>query len=104
MVSHNLHSVIISAEEIVNFSQADLCEDDVMLLDIGDTIFLWFGKDSNKTEQAGSIKLGQDYLASDPQGRDKDTPILIVKQGMEPVTFTGFFGVWDRSLWSVRQK
>jgi len=88
---------------MINYAQGDLCEDDVMLLDIGDTIFLWFGKDSNKEEQTGSIKLGQDYLASDPAGRDKDTPILIIKQGMEPPTFTGFFGVWDRSLWSNNQ-
>ncbi len=72
-----------------------------MLLDIGDTLFLWFGKDSNKEEQQGSILLGQRYLQSDPAGRDSDTPMLIIKQGVEPPTFTGFFGIWDRSLWSV---
>ncbi|XP_021948183.1 advillin isoform X2 [Folsomia candida] len=94
---------ILRAEEIVNYSQGDLVEDDVMLLDIGDTIFLWFGKDSNKEEQQGAVLMSTKYLASDPSGRDPDTPILVIKQGMEPPTFTGFFGVWDRSLWSNNQ-
>ena len=44
----------------------------------------------------------QDYIKTDPAGdRDPDTPITIVKQGYEPPNFTGFFGVWDRDLWSV---
>jgi hypothetical protein len=93
---------LISAEEVINFDQSDLVEDDVMLLDAVETIFLWFGKESNKQEQVGSIQLAQTYLSTDPAGRDVDTPILIIKQGMEPPTFTGFFGVWDRALWNVR--
>lgn len=43
----------------------------------------------------------QDYLETDPSGRDPDTPIMKVSQGFEPPTFTGFFGVWDRNLWNV---
>jgi len=93
----------LRADEIVNFNQQDLIEDDVVLLDIGDSIFLWYGKDSNKTEQQGSIQMAQKYLSTDPTGRDQDTPILIVKQGLEPPTFTGFFGAWDRSLWNHNQ-
>jgi hypothetical protein len=90
----------LRAEEIVNFDQADLIEDDVMLLDVGHTVFLWYGNESNKDEQKGSIQLAQKYLQTDPAGRDEDTPILVIKQGFEPPTFTGFFGVWDRSIWS----
>lgn len=93
--------LIFAAEEVINFSQSDLVEDDVMLLDVGHTIFLWYGNDSNKAERDGAVKLGNDYLKSDPAGRDQDTSLLIVKQGFEPPTFTGFFGAWDRSLWSV---
>ena len=43
----------------------------------------------------------QEYVKTDPSGRDPDTPIYSIKQGMEPPSFTGFFGVWDRDLWSV---
>ena len=43
----------------------------------------------------------QDYIRTDPSGRDPDTPIYMVKQGYENVMFVGYFGVWDRELWSV---
>ena len=42
------------------------------------------------------------YLRTDPTGsRDPHTPIITVKQGFEPPTFTGWFGVWDPAKWSV---
>ena len=42
------------------------------------------------------------YLRTDPTGsRDPHTPIITVKQGFEPPTFTGWFGVWDPTKWSV---
>ena len=43
----------------------------------------------------------QQYLQTDPSGRDPNTVLLQIKQGFEPPSFTGFFGVWDRELWSV---
>ena len=42
----------------------------------------------------------QEYLKSHPAGRDLDTPILVVKQGFEPPTFTGWFHAWDPQKWS----
>lgn len=46
----------------------------------------------------------QDYIQTDPSGyRDPDTPITLIKQGYEPPNFTGFFGVWDRDMWSVSE-
>uniref|UniRef100_A0A2C9KVB8 HP domain-containing protein n=1 Tax=Biomphalaria glabrata TaxID=6526 RepID=A0A2C9KVB8_BIOGL len=47
-----------------------------------------------------STLLFQEYLKTDPAGRDIDTPILCIKQGFEPPSFTGFFGIWDRDIWS----
>ena len=44
----------------------------------------------------------QDYVETDPTGRDKGTPVFLIKQGFEPPDFIGYFGVWDRDLWSVR--
>ena len=42
------------------------------------------------------------YLKTDPTGsRDPQTPIITVKQGFEPPTFTGWFMAWDPAKWSV---
>ncbi|CAL1537095.1 unnamed protein product [Lymnaea stagnalis] len=90
----------ISVEEIHDFVQSDLIEDDVMILDAWECVYIWLGKNSNKVEREASQKCAIDYLRSDPSGRDVDTAILSVKQGFEPPSFTGFFGVWDRDLWS----
>ncbi|XP_032871329.1 advillin isoform X1 [Amblyraja radiata] len=88
------------AEEITNFIQEDLSEDDVMLLDTWDQIFLWIGKNANETEREQSLTTAQEYLKTHPSSRDIDTPIFIIKQGFEPPTFTGWFVGWDISKWS----
>lgn len=88
------------ATEITNFNQDDLDEDDVMLLDIWDQVYLWIGKGANDTEKQEAVVTAQEYLKSHPAGRDLDTPILVVKQGFEPPTFTGWFHAWDPQKWS----
>uniref|UniRef100_A0A8C9WKY3 Villin-1 n=1 Tax=Scleropages formosus TaxID=113540 RepID=A0A8C9WKY3_SCLFO len=89
------------ATEITNFNQDDLDEDDVMLLDIWDQIILWIGKGANQTEKDAAVTTAQEYLKTHPGGRDVETPILLVKQGFEPPTFTGWFHAWDPQKWSV---
>ncbi|XP_054846865.1 scinderin isoform X1 [Eublepharis macularius] len=81
------------------FTQDDLAEDDVMLLDTWDQVFVWIGKDANETERTESVKSAKRYIDTDPSGRDKGTPIVIVKQGYEPPTFTGWFLAWDYNKW-----
>lgn len=89
----------VSVEEIFDFEQSDLIEEDVMILDAGHTLFLWFGVLSNRHEQAESQRIARDYLATCPSGRDPSTPVVIVKQGREPVNFAGYFGAWDEDYW-----
>lgn len=114
------------ADEISNFNQDDLNEGDVMLLDAWDQVrtsihifpecysfeinatilcicqvFLWIGKGANETEKKEAVFTAQDYLKTHPAGRDPDTPIIVVKQGFEPPTFTGWFHAWDPHMWSV---
>ncbi|XP_067832581.1 advillin [Heptranchias perlo] len=86
--------------EVANFSQDDLSEDDIMLLDTWDQIFLWIGKEANEVERKETLVTAQDYLKTHPSDRDLNTPIFIVKQGFEPPTFTGWFVAWDISKWS----
>jgi len=94
---------VFKAEEIMNFTQTDLIPEDVMMLDAHDTIFLWFGNNSNKEERDKAVKMAMEYLKTDPSNRDENTAIVMVKQGYEPPTFTGFFGVWDTLLWNENQ-
>jgi len=44
----------------------------------------------------------QEYLKADSHNRTvDDTGILQVKQGCEPLSFTGYFLAWDNDKWSV---
>ncbi|NWH76624.1 VILI protein, partial [Piaya cayana] len=91
------------ATEIEDFTQDDLEEDDVYLLDTWDQVFFWIGKGANEAEKEAAAVMVQEYLRSHPSGRDLDTPIIVVKQGYEPPTFTGWFLAWDPLIWADRK-
>ncbi|XP_059183227.1 villin-1 [Centropristis striata] len=86
--------------EVDDFAQSDLDEEDVMLLDTWEEIFLWVGTLANQYETKEAWNSAQEYLRTHPAGRDTDTPIAFVKQGYEPPTFTGWFNAWDPHKWS----
>ncbi|XP_004674351.1 PREDICTED: villin-1 [Condylura cristata] len=88
------------ATEIPDFNQDDLEEDDVFLLDVWDQVFFWIGKHANEEEKKAAAITVQEYLRTHPSGRDPETPIIVVKQGYEPPTFTGWFLAWDPFKWS----
>ncbi|XP_075935332.1 scinderin like a [Anarhichas minor] len=88
------------AEEVPGeFTQMDLASDDVMILDTWNQIFIWLGNDANETEKAGSLKIAEQYLNSDPSGRD-GVSIGTIKQGNEPHSFSGWFHAWDPEMWN----
>ncbi|NXH39113.1 VILI protein, partial [Dicaeum eximium] len=91
------------ATEITDFTQDDLEESDVYLLDTWDQVFLWIGKGANASEKEAAAVMAQEYLRSHPSGRDLDTPIIVVKQGYEPPTFTGWFLAWDPLNWDDKK-
>ncbi|NXS86977.1 VILI protein, partial [Erpornis zantholeuca] len=91
------------ATEIIDFTQDDLEENDVYLLDTWDQVFLWIGKGANESEKEAAAVMAQEYLWSHPSGRDLDTPIIVVKQGYEPPTFTGWFLAWDPLNWADKK-
>uniref|UniRef100_A0A668A9H6 Villin like n=1 Tax=Myripristis murdjan TaxID=586833 RepID=A0A668A9H6_9TELE len=86
--------------EVDDFAQSDLDEEDVMLLDTWEEIYLWIGKSANHSETKDAHDYALEYLRTHPAGRDLDTPIFTVKQGYEPPTFTGWFYAWDPHKWS----
>ncbi|RDD41012.1 Advillin [Trichoplax sp. H2] len=89
------------AEEITNFDQEDLIEDDVMILDTYNQVFIWIGNGANRLEKRESLKTAVDYVKTDPSGRTPENTVMLqVKQGFEPPTFTGHFLAWDPNMWS----
>ncbi|KAM6078165.1 villin-1 isoform 2-T4 [Theristicus caerulescens] len=91
------------ATEIVDFTQDDLEENEVYLLDTWDQVFFWIGKGANESEKEAAAVMAQEYLRSHPSGRSLDTPIIVVKQGYEPPTFTGWFLAWDPLNWADKK-
>ncbi|XP_014809683.1 PREDICTED: villin-1 isoform X2 [Calidris pugnax] len=91
------------ATEIVDFTQDDLEEDEVYLLDIWDQVFFWIGRGANQAEKEAAAVMAQEYLRTHPSGRDINTPIIVVKQGYEPPTFTGWFLAWDPFRWDDKK-
>ncbi|CAH1793788.1 unnamed protein product [Owenia fusiformis] len=90
-----------TVEEIFDFQQQDLDEDDVMILDAYTEVFVWIGQNSAEVEKLGAYKTAIEYIESDPSGRTKDnTMIVVVRQGCEPPFFTGHFHGWDAEIWS----
>lgn len=86
--------------EVFDFAQEDLDEEDVMLLDTWEEIFLWIGKAANDVEKKESLTSAAEYLKTHPAQRDPGTPVTTVTQGHEPLTFTGWFSAWDPHKWS----
>lgn len=84
-----------AVEEIFNFSQDDLINDDVMLLDTYSEVYVWIGHDSSKEEKDLALSTALQYVANAPDGRSPDTPVYKVTAGNEPPTFTAHFLGWD---------
>jgi len=83
------------AYEIFNFEQDDMVEDDVMILDSGDEIYVWIGNDADENEKRESLKLAKNYIDTDPTVRNSsNTLIFTVNQGEEPKSFTSDFPEW----------
>lgn len=57
-------------KEIYNFSQVDLNNNDVMVLDAYSTIFMWIGRNSNNTERKNVVAKVEKYVNSLTDGRD----------------------------------
>jgi len=86
---------VFKVSEINNFTQDDLDNDDVMLLDIYDAVFVWIGKNSTKKEKEMAGQVSVDYIKHSDDGRNLDSPVYVVESGAEPLDFTVFFHGWD---------
>ncbi|KAL0221446.1 hypothetical protein RCL1_001300 [Eukaryota sp. TZLM3-RCL] len=82
-------------EEVLNFCQDDLISDDVMILDVYFTVFVWIGSGSTDQEKERAFESAQKYVSSIKDGRDPSTPIMKIEEGNEPSLFTSHFIGWQ---------
>lgn len=72
-----------------------MVNDDIMLLDAYNTIFMWIGNRSNKFERRGATKAAFKYIESIRDGRDKEEVQTVeVEAGKESPAFTTHFIEW----------
>jgi hypothetical protein len=86
-------------DEIHHYSQQDLIDEDVMLLDTYSQVFLWIGSSATEEEKSKSLTFAQDYInaASTTDGRSKNTAIVKVYSNQEPSFFKCHFLAWDNA-------
>lgn len=83
--------------EVCGYTQDDLIDDDVMILDTYDVVYVWIGTKSNEEErrQAGSLAASFIKTMSMHDGRHENTPIISFAAGSEPAAFKSCFIAWD---------
>jgi len=86
----------VKVEPIAPFGQEDLEDEDVYILDVFTTVFVWIGASANETEKKAAEDTAAAYIKAQP-GMDPDTPIVTVKSGAEPEMFQANFLGWDET-------
>jgi hypothetical protein len=89
---------VFDVTEVYNFSQEDLIDDDVMLLDVFTSVMLWVGSQSNEQEKKSALETAQAYIRGANDGRDEDCSLMMIKAGNEPPMFSMHFIGWDPEL------
>ena len=80
-------------EALSDFCQMDLSDDDIMLIDTSEIIFIWIGKKAIEIKMKFGVKSAQLYLAN-LKNLGQKRSLRFVKQGNEKRDFTRIFHGW----------
>jgi len=84
-------------EKCIDFCQDDLCDDDVMILDTGEIVYLWVGPTSTEIEVKLAFKSAQCYIQHLKNKQPNRTrKLLITTKNREPVPFRKCFHGWSK--------
>ncbi len=74
-----------------------MCDDDVMILDTGENVYLWVGRTSTDIEIKLAFKSAQVYIQH-LKNKQPNRPrkLLITKKGLEPIQFRKCFHAWSK--------
>jgi hypothetical protein len=89
---------VFRVEEVEQYQQEDLLQDDVFILDVFTQLFVWIGGQSNEAEQSKAFEFAQAFVNNATDGRSHDIPIVRITAGNEPLIFTSFFHGWDSDI------
>lgn len=91
----------MGVEEIVDFTQSDLEDGDVYVLDVGTSIFVWVGSGANAEEKRFAQGVAQRFL-QEYHSDDTDMPIMDIVPKHEPLFFTQHFIGWNPDLFNAQ--
>ena len=84
-----------TVEEVEQFVQDDLCDEDVYLLDTYCQLFIWIGTGATEEEKRKAQDVAKKFITDATDDRDPDMPIIEVAAGSEPPMFSQHFLGWD---------
>lgn len=83
-----------------DFTQQDLSDDGVYVLDTGEELYLWQGSNIPERIKTARSQIVEEYIEDDGLERTVDNAIVVtVKQGREPAVFKKLFPSWDPDMW-----
>lgn len=84
-----------SITEKVDFCQDDLADDDIMILDNGNQVFLWVGPKSSEVEVKLAVKSAQVYVQNLRLKNPNSRQLMLTLKGKETRKFTKCFHGWS---------
>jgi len=85
------------SEKTIDFCQDDLDDDDVMILDNGDEIFLWAGSRASEVEVKLAYKAAQVYIQHlRLKQPDRPRKLFVTLKGKESKRFKKCFHAWGK--------
>lgn len=88
-------------EEVDNFVQSDLNDEDVFLLCTFTQLFVWIGSQSNQNEKEEALKVAERFMAEVDDGRDPDIPIIRYSFWLNAVCCILMWRMTPPSLWCI---
>ena len=83
-------------EKCIDFCQDDLSDEDVMILDTGEIVYLWVGPTSTEIEVKLAFKSAQVYIQHlKIKQPSRPRKLLLTTKGREPVPFVKCFHAWS---------
>ncbi|XP_059047290.1 gelsolin, cytoplasmic-like [Achroia grisella] len=83
-----------------DFTQQDLSDDGVYVLDNGEEMYLWQGANIPERVKSARSEIIKEYIEDDGLERTVDNALVVtVKQGKEPAVFKKLFPSWDADMW-----